>query len=115
MGWKLAPALSAGNTIIMKPSEITSLSILHWMEIVGEIMPPGVINVITGYGDEAGEEIVKHPKVPIITFTGSVLTGRRIAKIENLCIYPPAISSSPKRPDNLLVVVGTIPKIFFSK
>jgi len=81
MGWKLAPALSAGNTIIMKPSEITSLSILHWLEIVGEIMPPGVINVITGYGTDAGESIVKHPKVPIITFTGSVRTGKRIAKV----------------------------------
>ncbi len=81
MGWKLAPALSAGNTIIMKPSEVTSLSLLHWVDIVKEIMPPGVINVVTGYGAEAGEEIVKHPNVPIITFTGSVQTGKRIAKI----------------------------------
>ena len=86
MGWKLAPALAAGNTVVMKPSEITSLSILHWLDVVGDIMPPGVMNVITGYGIEAGEAIVKHPKVPIITFTGSVKTGKRIAKIsaENL-------------------------------
>lgn len=81
MGWKLAPALAAGNTIIMKPSEITSVSILHWIEVVSGIMPPGVMNVITGYGSEAGEGIVKHPKVPIITFTGSVQTGKRIAKV----------------------------------
>ena len=81
MGWKLAPALAAGNTIIMKPSEITSLSILRWVEAVSEIMPPGVMNVITGYGSEAGEAIVKHPQVPIITFTGSVKTGKRIAKV----------------------------------
>ena len=79
MGWKLAPALAAGNTIIMKPSEITSTSLLHWAEIVGDIMPPGVLNVITGYGAEAGEEIVKHPSIPVITFTGSVKTGKRIA------------------------------------
>ena len=86
MGWKLAPALAAGNTVVMKPSEITSLSILHWLDVVGDIMPPGVMNVITGYGIEAGEAIVKHPKIPIITFTGSVKTGKRIAKIsaENL-------------------------------
>jgi len=81
MGWKLAPALAAGNTVVMKPSEITSLSILHWAEIVGDIMPPGVINVVTGYGAEAGEALVKHPEVPIITFTGSVKTGKRIAEI----------------------------------
>lgn len=86
MGWKLAPALAAGNTIIMKPSEVTSLSLLHWAEVVSDIMPSGVLNVITGYGSEAGEEIVKHPSVPIITFTGSVKTGKRIARLaaENL-------------------------------
>ena len=86
MGWKLAPALAAGNTIIMKPSEVTSLSLLHWAEVVSDIMPSGVLNVITGYGFEAGEEIVKHPSVPIITFTGSVKTGKRIAMLaaENL-------------------------------
>ena len=81
MGWKLAPALAAGNTVVMKPSEITSLSILNWIEVVGDVMPPGVMNVVTGYGNEAGEAIVKHPKVPIITFTGSVKTGKRIAKL----------------------------------
>ena len=81
MGWKLAPALAAGNTIIMKPSEITSLSLLHWAEIISDIMPPGVLNIVTGYGAEAGEEIVKHPSIPIITFTGSVKTGKRIARL----------------------------------
>jgi len=81
MGWKLAPALAAGNTIIMKPSEITSLSLLHWAEIISDIMPPGVLNIVTGYGAEAGEEIVKHSSIPIITFTGSVKTGKRIARL----------------------------------
>ena len=81
MGWKLAPALAAGNTIIMKPSEITSLSLLHWAEIISDIMPQGVLNIVTGYGAEAGEEIVKHPSIPIITFTGSVKTGKRIARL----------------------------------
>ena len=81
MGWKLAPALATGNTIVMKPSEVTSLSILHWIEVAGGDMPPGVMNVITGYGQEAGEALVKHPDVPIITFTGSVRTGKRIARL----------------------------------
>lgn len=81
MGWKLAPALATGNTIVMKPSEITSLSILHWIEVAGGDMPPGVMNVVTGYGKKAGEALVKHPDVPVITFTGSVRTGKRIARL----------------------------------
>jgi acyl-CoA reductase-like NAD-dependent aldehyde dehydrogenase len=81
MGWKLAPVLAAGNTIVMKPSEISSLSILHWIDIAGGDMPAGVMNVITGYGKEAGEALVKHPDVPVITFTGSVVTGKRIARL----------------------------------
>ena len=86
MGWKLAPALACGNTIIIKPSEVTSLSILRWIEAVGGDMPPGVMNVVTGLGGEAGEALVKHPDVPIITFTGSVRTGKRISRLasENL-------------------------------
>ena len=81
MAWKLAPALAAGNTIIMKPSEVTSLSILHWIEVAGGDMPPGVMNVVTGLGQEAGEALVQHPDVPIIAFTGSIRTGKRIARL----------------------------------
>ena len=86
MGWKLSPALAAGNTMVMKPSEITPLSILHWVELCGSDLPPGVINVITGFGRSAGEPLVKHPDVPVITFTGSIDTGKRIANLasENL-------------------------------
>ena len=86
MGWKLAPALAAGNTVVMKPSEITPLSILHWCNVVDSVLPDGVINVITGFGKSAGEPIVKHPDVPVVTFTGSVATGKKIAKFasENL-------------------------------
>ena len=86
MVWKLAPALAAGNTVVMKPSEITPLSILHWCNVVESVLPDGVINVITGFGQSAGEPIVKHPDVPVVTFTGSVATGKKIAKFaaENL-------------------------------
>ena len=86
MGWKLAPALATGNTIIMKPSEVTSLSILHWINVAGGDMPPGVMNIVTGFGKDAGEALVKHSDVPMITFTGSVVTGKRIARLasENL-------------------------------
>ncbi len=81
MGWKLAPALAAGNTVVMKPSEITPLSILHWCRIIDSVLPPGVINIVTGYGHSAGEPIVRHPDVPVVTFTGSVATGKKIASL----------------------------------
>ena len=80
-GLETCTSISGRNTIIMKPSEITSLSILHWAELAGGAMPSGVMNVVTGLGVEAGEALVKHPQVPIITFTGSVRTGKRIAKL----------------------------------
>jgi len=72
--------------MVVKPSEITPLSILHWVELCGSDLPPGVINVITGFGKSAGEPLVKHPDVPVITFTGSIDTGKRIANLasENL-------------------------------
>ena len=81
MGWKLAPALAAGNTVVMKPSEITPLSILDWCRVIDSVLPPGVINVVTGYGQSAGEPIVMHPDVPVVTFTGSVATGKKIASL----------------------------------
>ncbi len=80
LAWKLAPALAAGNTVVVKPSEYTPLSTLRLMEIAFDHMPPGTVNVITGYGPEAGEPLVKHPDVPMIAFTGSVETGQRICQ-----------------------------------
>lgn len=78
-GWKLAPALAAGCTCVIKPSEFTSASILRFMELVEEAgFPPGVVNVVTGTGKEAGEPLVAHPKVAKVAFTGGGLTGRRV-------------------------------------
>ncbi len=81
LAWKIAPALAAGNTVVVKPSEYTPLSTLRLMEIAFDHLPPGVINVVTGFGPEAGEPLVKHLDVPMIAFTGSVETGQRIASI----------------------------------
>ncbi|GIT40199.1 MAG: hypothetical protein Ct9H300mP9_0490 [Candidatus Neomarinimicrobiota bacterium] len=78
MGWKLAPALATGNTIVMKPSEVTSLSILHWIEVAGGNMPPGVMNVITGYGQEAGEALVKHPMFQLLHLLDLSEPGREL-------------------------------------
>ncbi|GAB4237110.1 MAG: aldehyde dehydrogenase [Methyloligellaceae bacterium] len=78
-GWKLAPALAAGCTCVIKPSEFTSASLLEFMKLVEEAgIPPGVVNVVTGTGKQAGEPLVTHPKVAKIAFTGGGLTGRRV-------------------------------------
>ena len=79
MAWKVAPALAAGNTVIIKPSEMTPLTALYLAEHCFDHLPAGVVNVITGFGAEAGEPLVKHSDVPVIAFTGSLATGQRIA------------------------------------
>jgi len=77
--WKLAPALAAGNTIVIKPSEFTSASLLEFMKLVERAgIPPGVVNVVTGFGAEAGLPLVEHPLVAKVAFTGSDLTGQRV-------------------------------------
>ncbi len=81
LSWKLAPALAAGNTVVIKPSELTSLITLEWIERCFDHFPPGVINVVTGTGQEAGEALVAHPDVRVIAMTGSVATGQRIASV----------------------------------
>ena len=78
MAWKVAPSLSAGNTVVIKPSEITPLSTLHWLEVACDHLPKGIINVITGDG-ETGAALVEHPDTRVIAFTGSVETGKKIA------------------------------------
>jgi len=81
MAWKVAPALMAGNAVIIKPSEHTPLSTLRLAEVAFRELPRGTVNVITGYGPEAGEPLVAHPNTHVIAFTGSVATGKRIATL----------------------------------
>jgi aldehyde dehydrogenase (NAD+) len=77
--WKLAPALAAGNTIVIKPSEFTSASALEFMKLVEKAgFPPGVVNVVTGFGPDTGAPLVEHPLVAKVAFTGSDLTGQRV-------------------------------------
>jgi (Z)-2-((N-methylformamido)methylene)-5-hydroxybutyrolactone dehydrogenase len=79
VAWKLAPALAAGNTVVLKPSEFTSASLLEMMSLVEEAgFPPGVINVVTGFGNEVGPTLVEHPQVAKVAFTGSDATGQKI-------------------------------------
>ncbi|MGB2758034.1 MAG: aldehyde dehydrogenase family protein, partial [Acidimicrobiia bacterium] len=77
--WKLGPALATGNTVVLKPSEMTPLTALRLAEITKDILPPGVLNVVLGTGQAVGEALVRHPDVAMISLTGSVETGKRIA------------------------------------
>ena len=77
--WKLAPALAAGNTVVVKPSEFTSASTLAFIKLIEEAgFPPGVVNVVTGFGLDVGEPLVTHPDVAKVAFTGGVLSGTRV-------------------------------------
>jgi acyl-CoA reductase-like NAD-dependent aldehyde dehydrogenase len=79
--WKMAPALAAGNTVVMKPAEITPLSSLKIAELMAEAgVPPGVVNILPGLGSVAGQALAEHPGVAKIAFTGSTATGRRIVQ-----------------------------------
>jgi alpha-ketoglutaric semialdehyde dehydrogenase len=79
--WKIAPALVCGNTVVFKPAEDTPLLAERFVEALAEAgLPPGVVNVVHGFGEEVGEAIVRHPDVPVITFTGSRETGVRVTK-----------------------------------
>ena len=79
-GWKIGPALAAGNAVVLKPSARTPLTALVLAEVAGEIFPPGVLNVITGTGDAIGDPLVAHPRVAMISVTGDTETGKRIAR-----------------------------------
>jgi 1-pyrroline dehydrogenase len=78
--WKIAPALAAGNVVVLKPSELTPVSTLRFAELAAEILPPGVLNVITGDGAGVGVPIVRHREIAMVSLTGSVATGKNIAR-----------------------------------
>ena len=80
-GWKIGPALAAGNTVVLKPSARTPLSALRFAELAADALLPGVLNVISGTGDAIGPALVAHPKVGMISLTGDTDTGKKIAKI----------------------------------
>ena len=76
--WKLAPALAGGNTIVIKPSEQTPLTTLKLAKIIADIFPEGVVNVITGRGATTGHALINHPKVAMVSLTGSIDTGKKV-------------------------------------
>jgi aldehyde dehydrogenase len=74
--WKLAPALAAGNCVVLKPAEQTPISILVLVELIADLLPPGVLNVVNGFGREAGKPLARSKRIAKIAFTGSTATGR---------------------------------------
>ncbi|BAS27926.1 gamma-aminobutyraldehyde dehydrogenase [Limnochorda pilosa] len=78
--WKIGPALAAGNTVVLKPSEQTPLTALRLAELAADFFPPGVLNVITGHGEPVGAALAAHPKVRMVSLTGDVATGKEVAR-----------------------------------
>ena len=78
--WKIGPALATGNVVVLKPSELTPISTLRFAELIADVLPPGVLNVVTGDGPGVGEPIVRHPEIALVSLTGSVGTGKGIAR-----------------------------------
>ena len=101
--WKLAPCLAAGNTVVLKPSEQTSCSTLELMEVLLEAdLPPGVLNVVTGFGPTTGEPLIDHPDVRMVSFTGGTAGGRAAANIAARQIKPIVMELGGKSPQIVL-------------
>ena len=101
--WKLAPCLAAGNTVVMKPSEQSSCSTLDLMEVLLEAdLPPGVLNVVTGFGPTTGEPLIEHPDVRMVSFTGGTAGGRAAASIAARQVKPIIMELGGKSPQIVL-------------
>ncbi|MDD1620773.1 MAG: aldehyde dehydrogenase [Methylococcaceae bacterium] len=97
--WKLAPALAAGNCVVMKPAEQTPASILVMMEIIADLLPPGVVNIVNGYGREAGQALATSRRIAKIAFTGSTPVGSHILKCAAENIIPSTVELGGKSPN----------------
>lgn len=97
--WKLAPALAAGNCVVMKPAEQTPASILVLMEIIGDLLPAGVLNVVNGFGLEAGKSLASSPRIAKIAFTGETTTGRLIMQYASQNLIPVTLELGGKSPN----------------
>ncbi|TBU89004.1 aldehyde dehydrogenase family protein [Phytopseudomonas dryadis] len=97
--WKLAPALAAGNAIVLKPAEQTPLSITVFVELVGDLLPPGVLNIVQGFGREAGEALATSKRIAKIAFTGSTPVGSHILKCAAENIIPSTVELGGKSPN----------------
>ncbi|SES40413.1 aldehyde dehydrogenase [Psychrobacillus sp. OK032] len=97
--WKLAPALAAGNCVVLKPAEQTPASILVLAELIGDLLPPGVLNIVNGFGLEAGKPLASSPRISKIAFTGETTTGRLIMQYASQNLIPVTLELGGKSPN----------------
>ncbi|MBL8432572.1 MAG: aldehyde dehydrogenase [Dechloromonas sp.] len=97
--WKLAPALAAGNAVVLKPAESTPVSILIFIDLIADLLPPGVLNIVNGYGREAGLPLATSKRIAKIAFTGSTTTGRVIAQAAANNLIPATLELGGKSPN----------------
>ena len=113
--WKLAPALAAGNCVVLKPAEQTPVSILVLMEVIGELLPPGVLNVVNGFGLECGKPLATSPRIAKIAFTGETTTGRLIMQYASQNLIPVTLELGGKSPNVFFADVMDHDDAFFDK
>lgn len=113
--WKMAPALAAGNCIVLKPAEQTPASILVWAEIVGDLLPPGVLNIVNGFGLEAGKPLASSNRIAKIAFTGETTTGRLIMQYASQNLIPVTLELGGKSPNIFFADVAAEDDEFFDK
>ncbi|HUD13125.1 MAG TPA: aldehyde dehydrogenase [Terracidiphilus sp.] len=113
--WKVAPALAAGNCVVLKPAEQTPASILVWAELVGDLLPPGVLNIVNGFGLEAGKPLASSSRVAKIAFTGETTTGRLIMQYASQNLIPVTLELGGKSPNIFFADVLQEDDDFFDK
>ncbi len=113
--WKLAPALAAGNCVVLKPAEQTPASIMVWLELVADLLPPGVLNIVNGFGLEAGKPLASNKRIAKIAFTGETTTGRLIMQYASQNLIPVTLELGGKSPNVFFADVMTHDDDFFDK
>ena len=113
--WKLAPALGAGNCVVLKPAESTPISILLLAELIADLLPPGVLNIVNGLGREAGMPLATSKRIAKIAFTGSTATGRVIAQAAATNLIPATLELGGKSPNIFFADVADHDDDFFDK
>ncbi|MDS4041873.1 MAG: aldehyde dehydrogenase family protein [Candidatus Competibacter sp.] len=113
--WKMAPALAAGNCVVLKPAEQTPTSILVWAELIGDLLPNGVLNIVNGFGLEAGKPLACSPRIAKVAFTGETTTGRLIMQYASQNIIPVTLELGGKSPNIFFSDVLAADDEFFDK
>ena len=113
--WKLAPAIGAGNCVVLKPAESTPISILILAELIADLLPPGVLNIVNGYGREAGMPLATSRRIAKIAFTGSTSTGRVIAQAAANNLIPATLELGGKSPNVFFADIAKLDDGFYDK